>query len=108
MSEVVADTHAVIWYLFKDKRLSAIAQHTLDMADTIYIPTIVLVEIVYLTERKRITTQTWDRLLNELSDGSLSAEKTHEEAFFPHCTTPLHRWWDISIRRCRMRTMKIV
>jgi len=52
MTDVVTDTHALIWYLEDSPRLSASASQVFDRCDhgeiVIYIPTICLVEIVYL------------------------------------------------------------
>lgn len=56
--QVLADTHAVIWYLFDEERLSAVGRAALD--DTlsgglpILVSAISLVEIVYLEEKGRI------------------------------------------------------
>lgn len=54
----VADTHAIIWYLANDKRLSDLARATFSDAENnnneIAISAITLVEIVYLVERHRI------------------------------------------------------
>ena len=47
MSAVAVDTHAIVWYLSKDKRLSGRATEALDHAsasgDYIYVPSICLV-----------------------------------------------------------------
>ncbi|MEH1852353.1 MAG: PIN domain nuclease [Nostoc sp.] len=59
MSDLVTDTHALIWYLEDSQNLSVAANEAFDKCDggeiTIYIPTICLVEIVYLQERRRIS-----------------------------------------------------
>ena len=56
---VVADTHALIWYLLDDPRLSQRAAAALDEATgerrKIFSPTISLVEATYLVEKGRIT-----------------------------------------------------
>ena len=58
----VADTHAVIWYVFNDRRLSRDARHAFDMAvaqgDNVGFSSITLAEIVYLTERQRVPPDT--------------------------------------------------
>lgn len=58
MSAVVADTHAIVWYLSKPERLSATALQTLDQTsqsgDMIFLSAISIVELQYLTERNRI------------------------------------------------------
>ena len=67
MLRTVADTHAVIWYLFADKRLSTAARTTIEEAaaggDQIAFSSITLAEIVYLSEKGRIDPDTLDRLL---------------------------------------------
>ena len=54
----IADTHALIWYLLNDPRLSSVARATFDQAATqgkpIGVPTVSIVEVVYLTEKNRI------------------------------------------------------
>ncbi|MEH2348057.1 MAG: type II toxin-antitoxin system VapC family toxin [Nostoc sp.] len=59
MSDLVTDTHALIWYLEDSPNLSVRANEAFDKCDRgeiiIYIPTICLVEIVYLQERRRIS-----------------------------------------------------
>ena len=73
MSNIVTDTHALIWYLEDSRRLSAAANDIFEQCDrgeiVIYIPTICLVEIVYLQERKRIATDLRMRLDAELKTG---------------------------------------
>ncbi|MBW4631905.1 MAG: type II toxin-antitoxin system VapC family toxin [Iphinoe sp. HA4291-MV1] len=59
MSDAVIDTHALIWYLEDSPRLSPAANQVFERCDrgeiVIYIPTICLVEIVYLQEKRRIS-----------------------------------------------------
>ena len=51
---LVADTHALVWFLEGSDRLSADARQALQSADAdIVIPSIVLAEIVFLYGRKR-------------------------------------------------------
>src|SRR5574341_2263300 len=67
----VADTHAVIWYLAPDPRLSPNARAFIDSAfsagNQVAISTITLVEIIYLIERSRIPSETLSRLARELT-----------------------------------------
>ena len=67
MIRAVADTHAVIWYLYDDPRLSETARATIEAAaasgEQVAFSSITLAEIVYLAERGRIRTETFDRLL---------------------------------------------
>lgn len=52
----VSDTHAIVWFLDKDPRLSVIAKNTLANPNTVLIvPTMVLAEITHLYARGRIS-----------------------------------------------------
>lgn len=74
MTDVVTDTHALIWYLEDSPRLSASASQVFDHCDcgelVIYIPTICLVEIVYLQEKGRISNNLKAQLEESLSSGT--------------------------------------
>ena len=67
MLRAVADTHAVIWYIFGDARLSTTARNTIEQiaaeGNQVVFSSITLAEIVYLSERGRIDAATLDRLL---------------------------------------------
>ena len=63
----VADTHAAVWYLFGDLRLSARAKDFIDQAAadrrTIEISPISLAEVLYLVEKKnRLPASAFDNL----------------------------------------------
>lgn len=66
----VVDTHAFIWYLNADRRLSAAAKRFIDAAtqagDEIGVPSIALVEAVYLVEKGRILPETLTRMIADL------------------------------------------
>jgi len=49
----VSDTHPLVWYLTDNPRLSSEAKRIFN-EDYIFIPCIVLLELVYLIEKKRI------------------------------------------------------
>ena len=72
MPSAVTDTHALIWYLQNDTRLSpAASQYFTDCehdGGQIHVPTICVVEIVYLSEKGRIPALTLNHLLAELND----------------------------------------
>ncbi|MEM7758435.1 MAG: type II toxin-antitoxin system VapC family toxin [Cyanobacteria bacterium P01_A01_bin.40] len=74
MSDVVTDTHALIWYLEDSPRLSVAANQLFNRCDRgeiiIYIPTICLVEIIYLQEKGRIPSQLKTQLDRELMLGN--------------------------------------
>lgn len=63
---MLADTHAVVWYLLGTKRLSSNALETLEAAsrqgDPIFIASITLVEMQYLVEKGRLPDVVLDRL----------------------------------------------
>ena len=71
MSDAVTDTHALIWYLEDNPRLSTVANEIFNQCDRgellIYIPTICLVEIVYLQEKGRISSEMKTQLDNALA-----------------------------------------
>jgi len=68
----VADTHAAIWFLFGDHRLSAIAKDFFDKAAAarrkIALAPISLAEVVYLTEKNRLPASAFDDLRAALSN----------------------------------------
>lgn len=54
----VADAHALVWHMTNDRWLAKKAKAVLTQADQalvlVYVPTIVLAEVMYLAERGRI------------------------------------------------------
>ena len=66
----IADTHAVIWYIFADLRLSVPAKRFIDEAfasgDHIGVSSISLIEIVYLIEKGRIAAESLSVIANLL------------------------------------------
>ncbi len=70
MRAYVTDTHALIWHLLQSDRLSQNAAFIFKNTDEgngqIYIPSIVLVEIVYLTEKARIPMDTINQVIGLL------------------------------------------
>lgn len=69
---VVADTHTFNWFLINPARLSANALATLQAAEAagepIYVPTITLVELRYLVEKRTITEADFQFCLATLKD----------------------------------------
>lgn len=67
MLRAVMDTHAIIWYIFGDSRLSITAQNAIAQiasdGDRVAFSSITLAEIVYLSEKGRISPLTLERLL---------------------------------------------
>jgi PIN domain nuclease of toxin-antitoxin system len=79
MIVAVADTHAIIWYLYADVRLSATAKNTIDAAintgDMILVSAITLVEMVYLIEKGRIAAEALTRVANILGDPEIPIDE---------------------------------
>lgn len=73
MTDYVADTHALIWYLENSPRFGSQARAAFDACDRgeirIYVPTICLVEIVYLMEKGRVSPDMKSMLEEELKSG---------------------------------------
>ncbi|MCA0455737.1 MAG: type II toxin-antitoxin system VapC family toxin [Chloroflexi bacterium] len=70
MSIAVADTHAIIWFLSNDKRLSIKAKQFMDEAeklgDKIAVSSISFVEMVYLIEKGKIPSSLFSQLVREI------------------------------------------
>ncbi len=70
MSEYVTDTHALLWHIVQNRRLSGKAASVFKKVDEgegqIYIPTIVLIEIVYLMKKIRIPQESIDNVMGLL------------------------------------------
>lgn len=64
MSHYVTDAHPLLWHILSDPRLSALAEAVFADAGLhqIFIPSIVLVEAVYLAEKKRIDRAALDQM----------------------------------------------
>lgn len=63
---VVLDTHAALWYLLKSPNLSLksvqVIEDTLRSGEPVILPSISLVEVIYLAEKGRIPRSALDRL----------------------------------------------
>ncbi|SPE38444.1 PilT protein domain protein [Candidatus Sulfopaludibacter sp. SbA6] len=72
MAAVAVDTHAIVWYLSGDARLSAVAAEALDSAtaagEFVHVPSICLVELTYLVEKGRLPVAARDRLIQASDD----------------------------------------
>jgi PIN domain nuclease of toxin-antitoxin system len=69
---IVADTHAIIWYLVEPERLSQVALDALERAiaagSPVYVSAISLIEICYLIEKRRIASDLLQRILAVLNE----------------------------------------
>lgn len=75
MSAVIADTHALIWYIIERSQLSTNALRAMDQADDtgeIYVPSIVLVELRYLVEKRTVTETVFHYIADSLADAASS------------------------------------
>jgi PIN domain nuclease of toxin-antitoxin system len=72
MIACVADTHAALWYLFGDSRLSKSAKAFIDRAASVRrkvaLSVISLAEIVYLIEKNRLPASAYDDLKSALAN----------------------------------------
>jgi predicted nucleic acid-binding protein len=72
MPAVVVDTHSIVWYLSADARLFATAADALDSAtaagEFIHVPSICLVELTYLVEKRRLPAAARKQLVQALHD----------------------------------------
>ena len=69
----VVDTHSLVWFIAEDDRLSERARHLLERAEDaevqVLIPTIVLAEIMYIAQKKKVRI-TIDDVLELIEQGS--------------------------------------
>ncbi len=72
MPGIVVDTHTIVWYLQDDTRLSTKAADALDAAtaagDVIHVPSICLVELSCLIEKRRLPAIVREQLIRTLDD----------------------------------------
>lgn len=95
----VTDTHAALWYLLKNPRLSSTARQFMDDAaaaghDVVLSP-ISLAEIVYLVEKNRLPESAYHELKNALADSDyvieeapFTAEIVHTMRLVPRVEVP--------------------
>jgi PIN domain nuclease of toxin-antitoxin system len=74
MSAIVSDTHALIWYLNSSPSLSSPAVAAFEQAETsgelIYIPSIVVVELRYLVEKRTFTAADYQTILTTINNSA--------------------------------------
>ncbi|HSK73356.1 MAG TPA: PIN domain-containing protein [Pyrinomonadaceae bacterium] len=70
MSDLVIDTHAAVWYFAKSPQMSVNARNAVNNAvaggNAIILPTISIIEIIYLIEKGRLIPQTLTNLMQAL------------------------------------------
>jgi len=74
MGPVVADTHAILWYLLASDKISQNATIALDEAttagDPVFVASISVVEVVYLIEKGRLPEVAFERLMDALTESN--------------------------------------
>jgi PIN domain nuclease of toxin-antitoxin system len=71
MSDIVVDTHIVIWYFGDPTELSKLAENAIDKAEIngiIHVSSISIVELIYLIEKDKIPVDVLVSLRNALDD----------------------------------------
>ena len=72
MPGVAVDTHSLVWFLLRSPRLSHIAlgrmRDTIARGEPLHVPTVCLVELVYLIEKGRLPLLVQDRIDAHLND----------------------------------------
>ncbi len=53
--QVVIDSHALFWFLTNNPKLSRKARHLIENSEQVIIPSIVLMEILYLLEKNNLS-----------------------------------------------------
>ena len=70
MNHVIADTHAIIWFLSNDARLSVVARQACLQAQNehgLFVSAITSVEMQYLVERQRIPAERYHEFLAQIA-----------------------------------------
>lgn len=74
MTAVLADTHALVWYVEGSSRLSSAAEAAMrsagDAGHPVYISVVSLVEVAYLVEKKRLPGDTFETIVTALQQGA--------------------------------------
>ena len=59
MTSLVLDTHSFVWFLARSSDLSSVARQTIRDAisagSPVYVSSVTIVEVIYLTEKKRLS-----------------------------------------------------
>jgi PIN domain nuclease of toxin-antitoxin system len=85
MPDIVIDTHVAIWYFANSPEISVLATETIDNAiangDSVILPTISIVEIIYLIDKAKLVPLTLSRLMQYLkipNNGFISQDLTED------------------------------
>lgn len=77
MVDVVIDTNIVVFYFRDVAKLTKLAENAVDDAvdgGTVFVPSIVLVELVYLIEKNRVPAEVLDKLRQAFDDDTTAFE----------------------------------
>jgi PIN domain nuclease of toxin-antitoxin system len=100
MDTYVVDTHALAWFISKDKRLSLKAEEILTQAENgevkVLIPTLVMAELTHIAEKGRVTV-TIEELLDKINQGDGFTIVGFDFPIFEKMLT-LPKHWDIHDR----------
>lgn len=98
---LVVDTHSAVWYLHEDERLSRRAEREIDdaLADGhfIHVPSISIVELVYLVEKGRVPAVVAERVDRVLLDPASGLPR-----WICALRRPPGRFRDMRFRICRI------
>lgn len=91
----VADTHAALWYLYDDARLSARAGGFIDTAamtgNKTAVSSVSFAEIVYLIEKKRLSEQTYADLRFAVEGAEYVFQEVHFTSEIVHAMRHVRR-----------------
>src|SRR3989344_208428 len=65
MEKIVIDSHALFWFLTENQKLSKKAKQAIEDADQVIVPSIVLMEVLFILEKYNVAHQFLD-VLQEL------------------------------------------
>ena len=95
MAAVLADIHAILWYLTADPRISRSATAALDSApaagDPIFVSAITMVEIQYLVEKGRLSADDQRMVAAALDDVQNPARLVPIDRAVVEALRPVHR-----------------
>src|SRR5437588_1370895 len=78
MIGIVADTHAIVWYIVEPGRLSANARASLEQTalagEPVYVSAISIIEICYLIDKGRLSPLVLQRVVDALQDANSAVE----------------------------------
>lgn len=66
---VLIDTHSLLWFLTENQSLSSKAKTSIEQSRIIYVPTIVLLELLYVLQKKDQTNK-FSKFLKEIKNNS--------------------------------------